>query len=93
MTFSGGKLTSNSQWRTYQELELIPETVANPASQAKPLVSTLNLLWRALLDLLLDELVEEQRVEYLDRCWALNEFGERTQSLSNSLQRFWVLMN
>ncbi len=93
MTFSDRKLTSNSQWRTYQELELIPETVANPANQANPLVSKLNLLWRPFLGLLIDELVEEQRVEYLDRCWALNEFGESADVPSSSLQRFWVLMN
>lgn len=93
MTFSNKKLTSNSQWRTYQQLELIPESIANPAHQANPITSKLNLLWRPLLHVLMDELVEEQRVEYLDRCWALNEFGESEQLASNSLQRFWALIN
>lgn len=91
--FSDKNFTSNSQWRTYQQLELIPGTIANPAHQTNPLTSTLNLLWRPLLGLLMDELVEEQQVEYLDRCWSLNKFGEQEQSVSNSLQRFWTLIN
>lgn len=91
--FSDKKLTSDSQWRTYQQLELIPKTIANPAHRANPLASTLNFLWRPLLGLLIDELIEEQRVEYLDRCWLLNKFGEQDQSASKSLQRFWTLIN
>lgn len=92
MNFLDQSLSSSAQWRTYQQLELIPETIPNPAEQANPLASTLNLLWRPLLGLLIDELIEEQRVEYLDRCWALNQFDEE-QSVSNSLQRFWTLIN
>ena len=85
MTFSDKKLTSSSQWRTHQRLELIPESISNPAHRANPLTSTLNSLWRPLLGLLIDE--------YLDRCWALDEFDEADQLPSKSLQRFWTLIN
>lgn len=87
------RLTQRSQWAVYQQLEQIPETVDNPADGANPVISGLNLLWRPFLALLIDELIEEQRVEYLDRCWSLNEFGQGERSSSSSLQRLWVLMN
>lgn len=93
MKLSAQHLTSDSQWQAYQQLELIPAFIPNPTSQANPLASALNYLWRPFLGLLIDELVEEQRVEYLDRCWALNGLDEKEQSASISLHRFWVLMN
>lgn len=93
MAFPDQKLTSRSQWRSYQQLELIPEMISNPVDRANPFTSALNKLWRPLLNLLMDELVEEQRVEYLDRCWALDEFDEADPLSSKSLQRFWTLIN
>ncbi len=93
MNFLDHSLTNRSQWATYRQLELIPESIANPAHQANSLTSCLNAVWRPLLALLMEELVAEQRVEYLDRCWALNEFGEVEQASTNSLQRFWTLIN
>lgn len=92
MKISSDRSTKDFQWAAYQQLELIPESVSNPADGPRPLTSGLNLFWRPLLALLIDELVEEQRVEYLNRCWSLNEFGEGDSS-SSSLQRLWTLMN
>jgi hypothetical protein len=92
MNFAAHNPVNNTQWNRYRQLELLPNTVPNPASYRNPLTFGLNVVWRSLLALLIDELVEEQRVEYLERCWSLNEFGEGDQSSSNSLQRFWVLI-
>jgi hypothetical protein len=94
MRFLEHRAASRLQWHAYKQMELIPEPRPNPADQSSPLTSGLNLLWRALLNLLVAELIAEQReVEYLDRCWLLNESDEQQQSLSNSLQRFWMLIN
>jgi hypothetical protein len=91
MKSSDHHLSHRSQWQLYQQMESIPESVNDPASQANPLASALNVFWRPLLGLLIDELVEEQRVEYLERCWTLSEFNEAAPT--DSLQRFWVLIN
>ena len=94
MKFLAHHSTHSAQWHLYQQLELVPASVSNPADQSSPLTSGLNLLWRPLLNLLVAELVAEKReVEYLDRCWSLNEPGKQKQSFSNSLQRFWTLIN
>lgn len=92
MKFLGSRSLNDSQWNVYRQLELIPESIPNPADHPR-FISAINLLWRPLLALLVDELVEEQRVEYLDRCWLLDEFGEREPSPSSSLQRLWTLMS
>lgn len=91
-------LNQKSQWQTYKQLELIPDSVPNPDAKVATfkfgLVKFgLGRAWRSLLSLLIDELVDqEQQVEYIERCWALNEFGEKDNPTS-SLQRLWVLMN
>lgn len=92
MKFVIHKAESEAQWERYRQLELLPESVPNPANASNPLTSSLNPLWRSLLALLIDELVAEQRVEYLDRCWSLNAWGERDQSSPHSLHRLWTLM-
>lgn len=84
--------STNGSWDVYRQLELIPESVSRTVERPNHLVSGLNFCWKVLLALLIDELVEEQRVEYLDRCWSLNEFGKGELSAPNSLQRLWVLM-
>lgn len=91
MSFATRSSIDETRWNLYRQLELLPESVPNPAKQGNSFTSRLNVFWRSLLGLLIDELVEDQRVEYLDRCWSLNEFGESEKS-SNSLHRLWVLM-
>ncbi|MGB5963008.1 MAG: hypothetical protein WBG73_20395 [Coleofasciculaceae cyanobacterium] len=88
MNFLSRNSVKGSQWNAYKQLEQIPDTVSNP--NKTQLTPGLNVFWRPLLALLIDELVEEQRVEYLDRCWSLNEPGQKSRS--NSLQRFWELI-
>ena len=92
MKFSVHNTASGSQWDDYQELELIPSE-SNPAHRKHYLTSWLNVVWRPLLALLMDELVEEQRVDYLDRCWSLQASSDGDRSSSNSLRRFWKLIN
>ena len=92
MKFSESYTTSHRQWAAYKQLELIPVPTANPANRGNHLASGLNLLWRPLLNLLMDELVVEQQVEYLDRCWSLNELSQGGQVSTHSLQRFWMLI-
>lgn len=92
MNFATYPLIDDNQWTQYKQLELISNAMPNPAGRRNPLKSSLNVVWRSLLGLLIDELVEEQRVEYLDRCWEMNEFGEGKQA-SSSLKRLWVLMD
>ena len=85
--------TNDCQWALYKQLEQIPSRTPHPYDRTFPLSSALNALWRPLLTALVHELVEEQQVEYLDRCWALDEFSDHDRSSPNSLQRLWVLMN
>lgn len=92
MSFITHRSLEDAWWNRYRQMELIPKTVPNPASHRNPVKGGLNVLWRSLLALLVDELVEEQRVEYLERCWSLNELDEVEQSPSRFLHRFWVLI-
>lgn len=94
MRFVENRSQGSLQWKVYQQLELIPETIPDPARQSNPLVSGLNsFLWRPLLALLMEELILEQQMEYLERCWFLNQLDEQQQPLAHSLQRFWSLIN
>lgn len=79
------------QWQRYRQLELIPETVPNPHIDNYSF--GLGWIWRSFLHSLIDELIEEQQVEYLTRCWSLDEFGEGETSSPNTLQRLWKLMS
>jgi len=93
MKFLGSRSTNSSQWNAYKQMEMIPKSIPNPIDRANYFSSALNLCWRPLLGLLIDELIEEQRVEYLDRCWLLNEFEGGKKIKSNSLYRFFVLIS
>jgi hypothetical protein len=92
MKFSGHNITNSDRWQNYQQLELIPDTVSKPDSNRLRFWFGLDLAWQILLSLLADELVEEQQMEYLERCWNLDEFGHK-QDNSSFLQRLWKLMN
>lgn len=59
-------LEVSQQWQSYKQLELVPDST--PAPQPSKVSLGIPFLWRSLLSLLMDELVEEQRVEYLERC-------------------------
>lgn len=73
-------------WSLYKDLELLPPSATRPES-----IPTfgLNRLWRGLLGLLAEELIDEQRTEYLERCLqkTLPESQER-----NGVQQFLKLI-
>lgn len=81
---------SQHHWHTYRQLELIPNSVPQPNTGS--FAFGLDFLWRGLLNLLAEELVDEQRVEYLDRCWTLDETTVGQQTPTVMLQRLWSLM-
>ncbi|NDJ17340.1 hypothetical protein [Myxacorys almedinensis] len=82
---------SDVQWQSYKALELIPDVIQNSPTTGSRFTFGLGWAWALLLTLLADELVEEQTVEYLDRCWSHDESEE--PSPSKTLQRLWALMN
>ena len=77
----------NVQWQRYKELELIPDTISAPKRRFElfPLATA----WRSLVNALMWEHFYEQRTDYLERCWELNEQENR----SLALQKLLRLMN
>jgi hypothetical protein len=39
------------------------------------------------------ELIEEQQVEYLERCWKINESNSNSENKTNFFQKFWTLID
>lgn len=78
------------QWQTYKQLELLPDSAPSPRSAVPAVIA--GWFWQKLLDLLMDELVEEQQIEYLDRCWQLT-VTEQSDQQASTLKRLWTLMN
>jgi hypothetical protein len=90
MNFLSDKPGNEFRWQAYQELELLPDSVSQPNSTAIKPIWGLTQVWRGFLNLLMDELVTEQQIDYLERCWSLNESEQH--SSRNTLKRLWVLM-
>ncbi|PSB56707.1 hypothetical protein [Chamaesiphon polymorphus] len=78
------------RWETYKQLELVSDAIDNPARDRGGFKFGIDRVWRTLLGLLMDELVTEQQVEYLDRCWHVDA---KDRSPSKTLQRFLTLIN
>lgn len=81
------------QWQAYKQLELLPGSTPNPKANTAKFIFGVDRVWQKLISLLVDELVAEQQVEYLERCWVLDEFGQKNQSSDGALRRLWELMN
>lgn len=92
MQFLSHSSIHDSQWQAYKRLEAIPDFVRDPRIPEFRSIFGLGRLWRGLLHLLVDELVDEQQVEYLERCWALDVSGQSKKSPDHSLHRLWILM-
>ncbi|MBE9181417.1 hypothetical protein IQ268_22910 [Oculatella sp. LEGE 06141] len=92
MKFRHHTATTPSQWHLYKQLELIPESVQIPHNAMWNFTFGLRQTWRWLLIVLTYELIDEQQVDYLERCWALNETIEENDSPVGTLQRLWTLM-
>jgi hypothetical protein len=80
------------QWEAYKQLELVPDTVDRPDNNRVPFKFGIDRVWHTLIELLLDELVTEQKADYLDRCWRSNDLGDGNRSLSQTLKRFLTLI-
>lgn len=93
MQFIHRHLTNKSQWKAYKELELIPHSV--PYSQANKVTFAFGLdrVWQLLIVALTQELVEDQQVEYLERCLTASNFDLESHKGSQTLQKLWTLMN
>ncbi|MGL5805492.1 MAG: hypothetical protein ACRC2R_15660 [Xenococcaceae cyanobacterium] len=93
MKFLRHSIANGNRWQVYKQLELIPDTVLKSSPNKSRFLFGLDIAWQTLLSLLVNELVEEQLVEYLERCWELDESGQNQQNNSSFLQRLWMLMN
>lgn len=90
MKFSHHNTTESPYWHTYKALELISDAVEDPQANCLKFSFGLKQIWRLLLVALTQELVyDDQRIEYLERCWAVNEL----EAYANTLQKLWALMN
>ncbi len=69
MKYPSDRPTSELWQQTYSELELVPADVLVEKRSRFHLRLGISWCWRHLLNLLLAELVLEERQEYLDRCW------------------------
>ena len=78
------------RWEVYKQLELVPDAIDNPDRHRGGFKFGIDLVWRTLLGLLVDELVTEQQIDYLDRCWEAHE-GDR--SAAKTLKRFLTLIS
>ena len=92
MKFLHGNTPQTSCWQTYKALELIPDAVGDPPAKKLSFGFGLDQIWRHLLVALTQELVYEQQIEYLERCWAVNLL-QPNDTESNTLQKLWTLMN
>ncbi|WP_309741589.1 hypothetical protein [Chamaesiphon sp. OTE_20_metabat_361] len=78
------------RWEVYKQLELVPDPIDNSAYNRGGFKFGIDRIWRTILGLLMDELVAEQQVEYLDRCW---DVDAKDRSASKTLQRFLTLIS
>lgn len=83
----------DSQWQTYKQLELLPESITRSNRTNARFMFGLSWAWESLIKLLVAELIAEKRAdEYLDRCWALDGFDTKSSPTSH-LKQLWVLMD
>jgi hypothetical protein len=91
--FLSHNLNNSDRWQTYKQLELISDRVSKPQANQPRFLFGLDLAWHTILSLLIAELIEEQQVEYLERCWRLDEVEQNQENNSHFWQRLWTLMN
>jgi hypothetical protein len=78
------------RWEAYKQLELVTDEIENPDRHRGGFKFGIDRVWRTLIALLVDELVTEQQVDYLDRCW---DADAKDRSPSKTLQRFLTLIS
>lgn len=92
MNFSIHHSSPDAQWQTYQELEQITDTASSPSDHPRFMFG-LGAAWKILISLLIDELIEEQRVDYLERCWQSSQSGNEDKPDRHPLRKFLVLIS
>ncbi|GFE69758.1 hypothetical protein [Chroococcus sp. FPU101] len=70
-------------WQLYKKLEGLPEATPEPVAEPE-LTLPLRQAWKLLIDLLTQELVYEQQIEFLERCLKHDLMN------SNKSSNFWV---
>jgi hypothetical protein len=93
MQYFNERSTSQAQWQTYSQLELLPHYSQSRVQAGSLSLLGLGWIWRHFIRLLIAELVEEQRQEYLDRCFSQDLAREELQSPTQSLKRLLWLMS
>jgi hypothetical protein len=93
MKFLRQNIFHSDRWETYKKLELIPDRICKPNISKSHFLFGLGSAWHILLSLLIAELIEEQRVEYLERCWQINESKSNSANKTNFFQKLWTLMD
>jgi hypothetical protein len=78
------------RWKAYKQLELVPDEIDNSDRHGGSFKFGIDKVWRTLITLLVDELVTEQQIDYLDRCWGVDR---KDRSPSKTLQRFLTLIS
>jgi hypothetical protein len=78
------------RWEAYKELELVTDAIERPDRHRGGFKFGIDRVWRTVIRLLMDELVTEQQIDYLDRCWNADE---KDRSPSKMLQRFLTIIS
>lgn len=55
-------------WQIYKKLEFLPDSLPEPSVEEGIYLYPLRQAWRILLDVLVNELIYEQQIEFLERC-------------------------
>jgi hypothetical protein len=93
MKFLRHNISHSDRWENYKQLELIPDRICKPNTNKFRFLFGLGSAWHILLSLLIAELIEEQRVEYLERCWKINESKSNSENKTNFFRKLWTLMD
>lgn len=86
------KTQLKTQWQIYKELERIPDSISAPKTNKLASIPPLRAAWRLLIDALAQELIYEQQVEYLERCWTIGQ-SELDNDTNNTWHKLWTLMS
>lgn len=80
-----------TQWQTYKELELIPNSIQAPRTTERGYLDWLEHPWRSLLSYLIDHFAIEKQVEHLEQCFDL-DYSDAT-AYPDFWQRLWNVLN
>lgn len=88
-------LINGFQWQVAQRSVLLHEAELDSQRQKLSLVLQWREIWRSLVTVLVNELEEEQRINYLERCLALEAKTVENPTplpLHRTLHSLWLLL-